>query len=131
MIRHELAGKVPLIGFCGSPWTLATYMIEGRANKSFPLIQKMLQQDSELLHHLLSVLAQSVAAHLNAQIKAGVQAVMIFDTWGGMLDTANYQTFSLQYVKQITANLIREHEGQRIPHYLIYQRRRTMVGAHD
>lgn len=115
MIQRELAGKVPLIGFCGSPWTLATYMIEGRANKSFPLIQKMLQQDPKVLHELLKILAQSVATHLNAQIKAGVQAVMIFDTWGGMLDTANYQTFSLQYVQYIIENLIKEHDGQRIP----------------
>lgn len=115
MIQHELDGKVPLIGFCGSPWTLATYMVEGRANKSFPMIRKMLEQEPQLLHHLLDVLAQSVSAHLNAQIKAGVQAVMIFDTWGGMLDTANYQMFSLQYIKQIVGNLIKEHNGERVP----------------
>lgn len=115
MIRQELAGKIPLIGFCGSPWTLATYMVEGRANKSFPLIQRMLQQDPDLLHQLLTVLAKSVAAHLNAQIKAGVQVVMIFDTWGGLLDTANYQLFSLQYIKDIIDNLIKENDGQRIP----------------
>ena len=90
-------------------------MVEGRANKSFPLIQKMLQEEPQLLHHLLDVLAQSVAAHLNAQIKAGVQAVMIFDTWGGMLNTEQYQAFSLHYVKHIITNLIKEHEGVRIP----------------
>lgn len=118
MIKQELAGTVPLIGFCGSPWTIATYMIEGRANKAFPLIQKMLQEEPQLLHHLLDVLAQSVAAHLNAQIKAGVQAVMIFDTWGGMLNTEQYQAFSLHYVKQIVASLIKEHEGVRIPSIL-------------
>lgn len=118
MISHELAGKVPLIGFCGSPWTMATYMIEGRANKEFPLIQKMMREEPQLLHQLLDTLAQSVAAHLNAQIKAGVQAVMIFDTWGGMLDTENYQAFSLYYVKQIIANLLKKHAGKRIPSIL-------------
>lgn len=115
LIQRELAGKVPLIGFCGSPYTIATYMVEGRAEKSFPLIRKMRQESPELLHQLLDTLAQSVAAHLNAQIKAGVQAVMIFDTWGGMLDTANYQQFSLRYVKQVIDNLTKEHQGQRIP----------------
>lgn len=115
MIRHELAGKVPLIGFCGSPWTLATYMVEGQANKAFPQIQKMRKESPVLLHHLLNVLAQSVAAHLNAQIKAGVQAVMIFDTWGGMLETEDYVNFSLHYIQQITAALLKEHADQRIP----------------
>jgi len=115
LIQHELDGRIPLIGFCGSPWTLATYMVEGRANKAFPLIQKMMQEDPTLLHALLSVLAQSVSAHLNAQIKAGVQAVMIFDTWGGMLNTENYKTFSLRYVQQVIANLIKEQSGQSIP----------------
>lgn len=118
MVRQELNGKVPLIGFCGSPWTMATYMLEGRANKAFPAIKKMLHDDPALLHQLLDTLAQSVAAHLNAQIKAGVQAVMLFDTWGGMLETAEYQEFSLRYCEQIFANLIREHEGQAIPSIL-------------
>jgi uroporphyrinogen decarboxylase len=115
MIQQELAGKVPLIGFCGSPWTLATYMVEGRANKSFPVIQEMRREENELLHQLLDTLAQSVTLHLNAQIKAGVQAVMIFDTWGGLLDTPDYQAFSLRYVKQIIAGLIKEHAGRRVP----------------
>lgn len=115
MIQHDLDGKVPLIGFCGSPWTLATYMVEGRADKSFPLICKMQQEAPELLHQLLNKLAESVASHLNAQIVAGVQAVMIFDTWGGMLDTKNYQLFSLQYVKKIIDRLLKEHHGQAIP----------------
>ncbi|MHB1947256.1 MAG: uroporphyrinogen decarboxylase [Gammaproteobacteria bacterium] len=115
MIRHELAGKAPLIGFCGSPWTIATYMVQGHANKSFPLIQKMLREEPQLLHQLLDTLAKSVSAHLNAQINAGVQAVMIFDTWGGMLDTTHYQTFSLHYVKQVIMNLMKEHQGQPIP----------------
>lgn len=115
MIQHELNGKVPLIGFCGSPWTLGCYMVQGRGGEGFPLIHTMLQEDPKLLHQLLSVLADSVAAHLNAQIKAGVQAVMIFDTWGGLLDKKNYQFFSLRYVQQIMASLIKEHEGVRIP----------------
>lgn len=115
MIRHELAGRVPLIGFCGSPWTIATYMVEGRAEKSFPLIQKMMREESQLIHQLLDILAKAVSAHFNAQIKAGVQTVMIFDTWGGLLNTANYQRFSLHYIKQVIANLIKEQNGQRIP----------------
>jgi uroporphyrinogen decarboxylase len=115
MIRHELDGKIPLIGFCGSPWTIATYMVEGRANKTFPKIRQMLQEDPKLLHHLLDTLAQSVALHLNAQIQAGAQAVMIFDTWGGMLDTAQYQDFSLRYVQHIITHLRKEHDGQPIP----------------
>ena len=115
LIQVELAGRVPLIGFCGSPWTLATYMVEGRANKSFPVIQRMLQAEPQVLHKLLDTLAQSVAAHLNAQIKAGVQVVMIFDTWGGMLDTVKYQEFSLRYIQQVMDSLIKENDGQRIP----------------
>jgi uroporphyrinogen decarboxylase len=115
LIRHELAGKVPLIGFCGSPWTLATYMVEGRANKEFPAIKNMMQAEPRVLHQLLDTLAQSVSLHLNAQIKAGVQAVMLFDTWGGMLSTPDYQEFSLRYCQQVIANLIRENEGQSVP----------------
>ncbi|MDR3478261.1 MAG: uroporphyrinogen decarboxylase [Gammaproteobacteria bacterium] len=115
MVRQELAGKVPLIGFCGSPWTIATYMVEGKSNKAFPKIKNLLREDPRALHQLLDVLAQSVSTHLNAQIKAGVQAVMLFDTWGGMLETAEYQEFSLRYCQQIMASLIRENEGQQVP----------------
>jgi uroporphyrinogen decarboxylase len=115
MVRHELAGRAPLIGFCGSPWTLATYMVEGKANKAFPAIKKMMQEQPALLHQLLDILAQSVSAHLNAQIKAGVQAVMLFDTWGGILETAAYQEFSLRYCHQVIANLTRESEKQAVP----------------
>lgn len=115
MIKHELAGSVPLIGFCGSPWTLATYMVEGKANKSFPLIQAMLQQQPELLHKLLYKLAEAVSLHLSAQIQAGVQVVMIFDTWGGMLSTPHYQEFSLRYVQQIIANLKMKSTTQSVP----------------
>lgn len=115
LVRHELDGKVPLIGFCGSPWTLASYMIEGKANKEFPAIKKMMKEDPKLLHKLLDTLAQSVSEHLNAQIKAGVQAVMLFDTWGGMLETADYQEYSLRYCQQVISNLLREHEGLAVP----------------
>lgn len=101
LIQHELAGKVPLIGFCGSPWTLACYMVEGSANKSFPSIHAMRQTDPQTLHQLLDLLAHAVAEHLCAQISAGVQVVQLFDTWGGMLDKANYQEFSLRYLQQI------------------------------
>ncbi len=115
MIQNELANRVPLIGFCGSPWTIATYMVEGSANKSFPLIKKMMQEEPLALSQLLTVLAKAVCTHLNAQIKAGVQAVMIFDTWGGMLDTLSYQKYSLHFIQQVLTNLIKEQNGQRIP----------------
>ncbi|MBX3709941.1 MAG: uroporphyrinogen decarboxylase [Gammaproteobacteria bacterium] len=118
LIRRELAGSVPLIGFCGSPWTLAAYMVEGKSKHGFPQIMKMLQEAPFLLHHLLDLLAQSVCAHLNAQIEAGVQVVMLFDTWGGMLNTQNYQEFSLYYIKQITAGLIRTYQNNKIPFIL-------------
>lgn len=105
LISRELAGEVPLIGFCGSPWTLATYMVEGRANKTFPLIQKLLEENPRILHQLLDILAQSVAAHLIAQIRAGVQVAMLFDTWGGLLSTPHYQEYSLRYIQQIITAL--------------------------
>ena len=106
IVQQNLAGKVPLIGFCGSPWTLATYMIEGSANKSFPAIQSLLRENPALLHQLLKTLAQSVSLHLSAQIKAGVNAVMLFDTWGGMLSQPHYEDYSLHYVKHAIANLV-------------------------
>jgi uroporphyrinogen decarboxylase len=115
MIQHELAGKVPLIGFCGSPWTLATYMVEGTANKSFPIIKAMQREQPQLLHQLLDKLADAVSLHLNAQIQAGVQVVMLFDTWGGMLSTPDYQEYSLRYVQKIIANLNTKNGQQRIP----------------
>lgn len=109
MIQHELAGNIPLIGFCGSPWTLASYMVEGSANKSFPMIKAMLEQQPKLLRCLLNKLAEAVSLHLNAQINAGVQVVMIFDTWGGMLNTQHYREYSLQYVQQIIANVTQKN----------------------
>ncbi len=110
MVNHELAGKVPLIGFCGSPWTVGAYMVEGKANKSFPLIHAMRKEQPKVLHSLLNVLAQSISLHLSAQIKAGVQVVMLFDTWGGLLDTASYKEFSLRYLQQIITQLKNEHD---------------------
>ncbi|VVC75082.1 Uroporphyrinogen decarboxylase [Aquicella siphonis] len=115
LVQHELAGKVPLIGFCGSPWTLAAYMVEGQSRTGFPRLLKMLEEAPILLHSLLDILAQAVCAHLNAQIQAGVQAVMIFDTWGGMLETGNYEEFSLYYVKQVTAELLRHYNNRKVP----------------
>lgn len=115
MVQHELAGQVPLIGFCGSPWTLAAYMVEGQSKNGFPRLLKMVQESPFLLHHLLDILAQSVSAHLNAQIEAGVQVVMLFDTWGGLLDTQNYEEFSLYYLKQIMSSLLRHHNNKKIP----------------
>jgi len=115
LVRHELAGKIPLIGFSGSPWTLATYMVEGGASKEFQHIRGLLYQDPASLHKLLNLLAESVILYLNAQIAAGAQAVMVFDTWGGMLTTAGYQEFSLQYLNKIVAGVTRHHEGNKIP----------------
>jgi len=114
-IRRELDGQVPLIGFSGSPWTLATYMVEGGSSKEFAHIKGMLYSEPKTLHQLLKVLADSVAAYLNAQIAAGAQAVMIFDTWGGALTPTAYQEFSLNYMNAIVAQLTREYDGQRIP----------------
>lgn len=114
-IRHALNGRVPLIGFSGSPWTLATYMVEGGSSKDFRHIKGMMYQSPETLHALLNKLAISVTDYLNGQIKAGAQAVQIFDTWGGALSGPMYQQFSLIYMRQIMDGLIREHEGRKIP----------------
>jgi len=115
LIRKNLAGSVPLIGFSGSPWTLATYMIEGGSSKNFAKIKSMMFNEPALLHKLLDKLAQSVAAYLNAQIQAGAQAVMLFDTWGGMLSGDDYREFSLRYAQQVRSLLNTEIDGQRIP----------------
>lgn len=115
LIRRELAGRVPLIGFAGSPWTLATYMVEGGSSKDFARIKGLLYDQPALLHQLLEVTAQAVACYLNAQTMAGAQALMIFDTWGGVLSPRAYQEFSLRYMAQIVANLIREAESRRVP----------------
>ncbi|PJE78493.1 Uroporphyrinogen decarboxylase [invertebrate metagenome] len=115
LIRQELNGRVPLIGFSGSPWTLATYMIEGRSSKDFRHIKAIMFNEPQSLHHLLNLLAESVTGYLNAQIDAGVQAVQIFDTWGGVLAPDDYKHFSLQYMKQILTHLKREKEGRTVP----------------
>ena len=114
-IRRALDGTVPLIGFSGSPYTLACYMIEGGGSADFRRIKTMLYERPDLLHHIVDITAQSVIAYLNAQIQAGAQAVMIFDTWGGSLSAAAYQEFSLAYLKRIVAGLTREHDGVRVP----------------
>lgn len=115
LVRRELDGRVPLIGFAGSPWTLATYMVEGGASREFAEIKRMLYRDPELLHRLLGTLAQAVTRYLNAQIAAGAQAVMIFDTWGGVLSTHAYAAFSLRYMSDIAKGLTRRNEGRAIP----------------
>ena len=115
VIRHELNGRVPLIGFTGSPWTLATYMVEGGSTKDFRHIKGMMYDKPEVLHELLTRLADCVTDYLNAQIRSGAQAVQIFDTWGGVLGGLEYQEFSLNYMKRIISGLIREHEGRRVP----------------
>lgn len=115
LVRREIAGKVPLIGFAGSPWTLATYMVEGGSSRDFLVVKRMLFDAPALLHRLLGILAQSVAAYLNAQIRAGAQAVMLFDTWGGVLTPRDYREFSLRYMTAVIAGLVREHEDRRVP----------------
>lgn len=115
VIRRELDGRVPLIGFSGSPWTLATYMVEGSSTKNFSKVKGMLFDQPQLMHQLLTVVSDAVIAYLNAQIAAGAQAVMIFDTWGGVLTTRDYQAFSLQYMQRIVEGLTRENEGRRVP----------------
>lgn len=114
-IRKTLANEVPLIGFSGSPFTLACYMVEGRGSSDFRQIKTMLYQRPELLHHILDINTQAVTAYLNAQIDSGAQAVMIFDTWGGVLSHNAYPEFSLRYMQQIMAGVQREHDGVRIP----------------
>ncbi|MCP4043899.1 MAG: uroporphyrinogen decarboxylase [Gammaproteobacteria bacterium] len=114
-IRRELDGRLPLIGFAGSPWTLATYMVEGGSSKEFRWIKGMLFERPALLHQLLDKVAAAVTAYLNGQVAAGAQALMIFDTWGGALTTRDYREFSLAYMGRIIQGLTREAEGRRIP----------------
>ncbi len=115
LIRRELAGRVPLIGFAGSPWTVATYMVEGGGSKTFGLVKRMMYESPAVLHRLLDVLARSTILYLNAQIAAGAQAVMVFDTWGGVLTPAQYEEFSLRYMAQVVGELTRESDGRRVP----------------
>ena len=114
-IRRALDGRVPLIGFSGSPFTLACYMVEGGSSKEFRTIKTMMYSRPDLLHTILDINAQAVTAYLNEQIRAGAQAVQIFDTWGGVLSDAAFEQFSLRYMQQIIHGLIRENEGRRVP----------------
>lgn len=114
-IRRELNGRVPLIGFSGSPWTLATYMVEGGSSKDFRKSKAMLYDQPQAMHTLLDKLAQAVTSYLNGQIRAGAQAVQIFDTWGGSLSDVAYREFSLFYMERIVHGLIKEHDGRRVP----------------
>ncbi|RBW48170.1 uroporphyrinogen decarboxylase [Marinobacter sp. F3R11] len=114
-IRSALNGRVPLIGFSGSPWTLATYMVEGGSSKDFREAKKLMYGQPEVMHSLLDRLADAVIDYLNGQIRAGAQAVQIFDTWGGVLSSWAYEEFSLRYMKKIVDNLIRENDGRYIP----------------
>jgi uroporphyrinogen decarboxylase len=114
-IRQALAGRVPLIGFSGSPWTLACYMVEGKGSDDYRLVKSMLYSRPDLMHRMLQVNADAVANYLNAQIEAGAQAVMIFDSWGGVLADGAFQQFSLAYTERVLGQLKREHDGVKIP----------------
>ena len=114
-IRKALNGRVPLIGFSGSPWTLACYMVEGGGSDDYRLVKSLMYQRPDLMHRILSVNADAVAAYLNAQIDAGAQAVMVFDSWGGVLADGVFQSFSLAYTARVLSQLKRDHEGQDIP----------------
>jgi uroporphyrinogen decarboxylase len=115
LTRRELRGRVPLIGFAGSPWTVATYMVEGGGSKTFGQIKRMMYESPRDLHRLLDLLAKATILYLNAQIAAGAQAVMLFDTWGGVLTPAQYQEFSLHHMAQVIDALTRKSEGRRVP----------------
>ena len=114
-IHKALKGRVPLIGFSGSPFTLACYMVEGGGSDDFRHIKSLLYQDPESAHRLLEVNAEAVTRYLNAQIEAGTQAVMIFDTWGGTLSDAAFREFSLAYLKRVISGLLKEADGRRVP----------------
>ena len=115
LVRRELAGKVPLIGFAGSPWTVATYMVEGASSREFPRIRGLAREDPAALDRLLTVLVRATTEYLNAQIESGAQAVMLFDTWGGVLGRDDYLRFSLGPMEGIAAGLLREREGSPVP----------------
>ncbi len=114
-IRKALAGRVPLIGFSGSPWTLACYMVEGGGSDDYRLVKTLMYSRPDLMQRILDINAQAVAAYLNAQIEAGAQAVMIFDSWGGVLADGAFQRFSLHYTRQVVQQLQRERDGRRVP----------------
>ncbi len=114
-IRRELGGRVPLIGFSGSPWTLATYMVEGGTTKTFARCKGMMFDQPAVMHALLGKLADAVTSYLNAQVAAGAQVLMIFDTWGGTLTPSDYKAFSLAYMQRIVEGLTREADGRKVP----------------
>ncbi|MBX2808202.1 MAG: uroporphyrinogen decarboxylase [Cellvibrionaceae bacterium] len=114
-IRHELGGRVPLIGFSGSPWTLATYIIEGGSSKDYARTKQLMYSQPEVFHRLIDTLVQSVTHYLNAQIQAGAQAVQIFDSWGGALAHDAYLEFSLEPMARIVSGLVKEREGRSVP----------------
>lgn len=114
-IRKALNGKVPLIGFSGSPWTLSCYMVEGGGSSDYARVKTLMYKEPKLIHHILGITAGAVTQYLNAQIEAGAQAVMIFDSWGGVLSHAAYHEFSLPYMQQIVQGLKREYDGTVIP----------------
>jgi uroporphyrinogen decarboxylase len=115
LVRKTLADRAPLIGFAGSPWTLACYMVEGGGSRDFARVKGLLYSQPASLHALLDKLARAVALYLNAQIAAGAQAVMLFDTWGGVLSAEDYREFSLRYAARVRAELTREADGRRVP----------------
>ncbi|HSI46681.1 MAG TPA: uroporphyrinogen decarboxylase [Ideonella sp.] len=114
-IRHALNGRVPLIGFSGSPWTLACYMVEGAGSDDYRQVKGMLYSRPDLMHRMLQINADAVALYLNTQIDAGAQAVMIFDSWGGVLADGAFQRFSLDYTRRVVSQLKREQGGERVP----------------
>ena len=115
VIKKNLKGRVPLIGFTGSPWTLATYMIEGGSSKTFSKVKGLMYENPKHMHQLLDVLADTVIDYLNSQIESGADSVMIFDTWGGLLNKESYENFSLRYMSKIVDGITREYEGKIIP----------------
>ncbi len=129
LVRRELVGRVPLIGFAGSPWTVATYMVEGGGSKTFGAIKGLLYGAPRELHRLLAILTHATRDYLNAQIAAGAQAVMVFDTWGGVLEPSAYREFSLAYMQTIVDGLTREREGRRVPVILFTKGGGAWLGA--
>ena len=115
VIKKNLKGRVPLIGFTGSPWTLATYMVEGGSSKTFSKVKGLMYENPKHMHQLLDVLADTVIDYLNSQIESGADSVMIFDTWGGLLNKESYENFSLRYMSKIVDGITREYEGKIIP----------------
>ncbi len=116
LTNEQGQGRVPLIGFSGSPWTLACYMVEGSGSDDYRHVKTMMYQRPDLMHKILEVNAEAVALYLNTQIEAGAQAVMIFDSWGGVLADGNFQRFSLAYTQRVLSKLKKTHDGHRIPH---------------